>query len=170
MTLAEQMRARPRRLGRPVTSTATFEGQATTQENVNSALKTVDNGSLSYIDQQIASFSTSISAVFEPKVIAGSAAQFYRGNKTWSAVAISDVTGLSAALSGLSDAAAGKVAKSGDVMTGPLIMPSYLKAALPSASVNARSQIYVSDLTGGAEFCYSDGTSWRRMSDRSLVN
>lgn len=83
---------------------------------------------------------------------------------------ISQVVGLSDALSGLSIAAAGKVAKAGDTMTGPLVLPTYLKAALPDAATYARSMVHVSDLTGGAEFCYSDGTSWRRMSDRSLVN
>lgn len=84
--------------------------------------------------------------------------------------AINDIDGLSSALQGLSGATAGKVAKAGDTMTGPLIMPGYLKAALPSASANVRSMIYVSDLNGGAEFCFSDGTTWRRISDRSLVN
>ena len=84
--------------------------------------------------------------------------------------AINDITGLSSALSGLADAAAAKVAKAGDTMTGPLVLPTYLKAALPSVSTYARSMIYVSDLTGGAEFCYSDGTNWRRLSDRSMAN
>lgn len=83
---------------------------------------------------------------------------------------ISQVVGLSDALSGLSTAAAGKVAKAGDTMTGPLVMPTYLKAALPAVATFAQSFIYVSDLTGGAEFCYSDGTNWRRISDRSVAN
>lgn len=170
MILAEQIRNRGQRQGRPIASTGISAGQPTTQEDVNAAMKAVDGGMYAYINQQISAFSTSMAAVYEPKVSAGTAAQFYRGNKTWSAIAISDVTGLSASLSGLSDAAAAKVAKSGDVMTGPLVMPTYLKGALPSASTYARSQVYVSDLTGGAEFCYSDGASWRRMSDRSLVN
>lgn len=83
---------------------------------------------------------------------------------------INDIAGLSSALQGLSDAAAAKVAKAGDTMTGPLVMPTYLKAALPSVSTYARSFIYVSDLNGGAEFCFSDGTNWRRISDRSIAN
>lgn len=106
----------------------------------------------------------------EPTITAGTTGQFWRGDKTWQPISINDVTGLSSSLSGLSSAAAAKVAKAGDTMTGPLVMPTYLKAALPSASTFARSMIYVSDLTGGAEFCFSDGTNWRRMTDRSIAN
>lgn len=83
---------------------------------------------------------------------------------------ITQVVGLSDALSGLSAASSAKVAKTGDTMTGPLVMPTYLKVSLPSATTFERSFIYVSDLTGGAEFCYSDGTNWRRISDRSVAN
>lgn len=170
MILAEQIRNRGQRQARPVTSTGVSSGQPTTQENVNAAVKAVDAGTLAYVEQRLSSFSTSLALSYEPKVAAGTAAQFYRGNKTWSSVAISDVTGLSASLSGLSDAIAGKVAKSGDIMTGPLVQPGYSKTALPSVGSNARAMVYVTDLTGGAEFCYSDGTNWRRMSDRSIAN
>lgn len=183
--LAEQIRRRGRIQGIAATDLAS-------QSNVNEAAQRAEATQASLIDKRIQAFSTSLSAVYEPKIAVGSTNQYLRGDKTWQLIqqgdvsgltsalaskaasahihAINDISGLSSALSGLSDAAAAKVAKAGDTMTGPLIMPSYLKAALPSASSFARSLIYVSDLTGGAEFCYSDGSSWRRISDRSLAN
>lgn len=181
--LAEQVRRRGN------TSSST---DPVTQMDISAATKKAELSQAQLIDQRIQAFSTSLSAVYEPKISAGSANQYLRGDKTWQVIqqsdvsgltaalaskaasahihAINDITGLSSALSGLSDAAAAKVAKAGDTMTGPLIMPTYLKASLPSASTYAGSMVYVSDLTGGAEFCYSDGSNWRRLSDRSLAN
>ncbi len=163
-----------------------------TQADVSDATKRSEYSQESLLEERLQSFATSMAGTYEPKFSTGGSNEYLRGDKTWQVIqqsdvsgltaalaskaalvhihAINDITGLSAALSGLSDAAAAKVAKAGDTMTGPLVMPSYLKAALPSASTYARSLIYVSDLTGGAEFCYSDGTSWRRVSDRSLAN
>lgn len=43
-------------------------------------------------------------------------------------------------------------------------------ATLPSASANLWKTIVVTDLTGGAEACLSDGTNWRRYSDRSIAS
>jgi hypothetical protein len=42
-------------------------------------------------------------------------------------------------------------------------------ATLPSAATQA-GMIYVSDMAGGAEFAFSDGTDWRRMSDRTIAS
>lgn len=42
----------------------------------------------------------STTAFFEPAISPGTTAQFWRGDKTWQAIAINDVTGLSASLSG----------------------------------------------------------------------
>lgn len=161
--LAEQIRRRTR------TEASANPGTAT-HFNVNEAARRVEATQAELIDQRIQAFTTSLSATYEPKIAAGSSNQYLRGDKTWQLIAINDINGLSASLSGLSSSAASKVAKAGDAMTGPLIMPAYLKAALPSASSFARSMIYVGDLTGGAEFCYSDGSNWRRISDRSLAN
>lgn len=56
-------------------------------------------------------------------------------------------------------------------VNGAARIGSYAKADLPSASVNgAGSLVYVSDATGGSIVAFSDGTSWRRISDRSIVN
>lgn len=50
-----------------------------------------------------------------------------------------------------------------------LQLRSYAKASLPSAAT-AGQLIYVSDDTGGATPAFSDGTNWRRVSDRAIVS
>jgi hypothetical protein len=45
---------------------------------------------------------------------------------------------------------------------------SYTVATLPSAT-NVGQIIYVSDETGGAVIAFSDGTNWRRVTDRAIV-
>lgn len=54
-----------------------------------------------------------------------------------------------------------------------LAMPAFATstlAGLPAASSNQWRAIVVTDLTGGPEPCISDGTNWRRFSDRSIAN
>lgn len=54
---------------------------------------------------------------------------------------------------------------------GPVKMKSYLKTALPSASASgAGALIYVSNEAGGAVIAFSDGASWRRATDRTVVS
>ena len=50
----------------------------------------------------------------------------------------------------------------------PVKFPSYTVATLPTAT--AAQQIYVSDETGGAVMAFSDGTNWRRCTDRAIVS
>jgi hypothetical protein len=45
--------------------------------------------------------------------------------------------------------------------TGPLRLPTYTVASLPSASTFARCLIYVSDGSSNRRFAVSDGTAWR---------
>lgn len=52
---------------------------------------------------------------------------------------------------------------------GPVQLGVYAKAALPSASA-AGKIIYVSDDTGGAVLAFSDGTNWRRVTDRNVIS
>lgn len=47
-------------------------------------------------------------------------------------------------------------------------LPSYTVATLPAAT-GAGGLIYVSDETGGAVPAFSDGTNWRRVTDRTIV-
>jgi len=48
-------------------------------------------------------------------------------------------------------------------------LASYTVAELPDAST-ASGLIYVSDESGGAVPAFSDGTDWRRVTDRTVVS
>jgi len=50
-------------------------------------------------------------------------------------------------------------------------LPSYTVATLPVVpDVSEPSQIFVSDETGGSVPAFSDGTNWRRVTDRAIVS
>lgn len=51
----------------------------------------------------------------------------------------------------------------------PLALKQYSKSSLPSATTSGRL-IYVHDATGGSSVAYSDGSSWRRISDSTVIN
>jgi hypothetical protein len=53
---------------------------------------------------------------------------------------------------------------------GPVRVKSYTVAALPDATLGTGQCIYVSDETGGAVLAFSDGTNWRRATDRAVVS
>ena len=55
-------------------------------------------------------------------------------------------------------------------MAAPLILASYAVSTLPDASLYPRGLVYVSDETGGAIPAFSDGTNWRRFTDRAVVS
>ncbi len=49
-------------------------------------------------------------------------------------------------------------------------IPSYTVATLPAVPpADSPSLIYVSNETGGAVPAFSDGTNWRRVTDRTIV-
>lgn len=50
----------------------------------------------------------------------------------------------------------------------PVKLPSYTVATLPAQNTGA--MIYVSNETGGAVPAFSDGTNWRRVTDRAIVS
>lgn len=53
--------------------------------------------------------------------------------------------------------------------TGRLACESYTVATLPAATTAAQI-IYVSNEAGGAVLAFSDGTNWRRVTDRAIVS
>lgn len=57
-----------------------------------------------------------------------------------------------------------------EAMTGPLSLMSYTVAGLPAAADYEGAAVYVSDETGGAVLAFSDGTDWRRSTDRAVVS
>lgn len=50
------------------------------------------------------------------------------------------------------------------------VLNTYTVGALPNAATNVRGMIYVSNETGGAVPAFSDGTNWRRVTDRAIVS
>jgi len=57
-----------------------------------------------------------------------------------------------------------------DEISGPTPLPSYTVLTLPDVVAYARVMIYVSDETGGPVPAFSDGTNWRRVTDRNIVS
>lgn len=56
------------------------------------------------------------------------------------------------------------------VATGPRGLRSYTVGTVPTASSFPNSDIYVSDESGGAVSAFSDGTNWRRSTDRAIIS
>lgn len=54
--------------------------------------------------------------------------------------------------------------------SAPVILATYVKTALPSASVFKDGMIIVSNDTGGLTPAFSDGTNWRRVADRNIIS
>lgn len=55
-------------------------------------------------------------------------------------------------------------------MTAPLLNFEVTVATLPDATIWEGATIYVSDETGGSIIAFSDGTNWRRLTDRAIVS
>lgn len=53
---------------------------------------------------------------------------------------------------------------------GPVGLKSYTVATVPSAATVAGQIIYVSNESGGAVPAFSDGTNWRRVTDRAVIS
>jgi hypothetical protein len=52
----------------------------------------------------------------------------------------------------------------------PIRLASYTVDTLPAAGESSAGLIYVSDEAGGAVPAFSDGTNWRRVTDRAIVS
>jgi hypothetical protein len=57
-----------------------------------------------------------------------------------------------------------------EAMGAPFRSASYTVATLPDATLYLGAMIYVSNESGGAILAFSDGTDWRRVSDRAIVS
>lgn len=57
-----------------------------------------------------------------------------------------------------------------DIANGPTPLPSFAVAEVPDAAVFEGHMIYVSDEAGGAVPAFSDGTTWRRVTDRAVIS
>jgi hypothetical protein len=64
----------------------------------------------------------------------------------------------------------GLIVTSGIIQPDSLILPTKTVAQLANLSANPAAQfVYCSDESGGAVPAFSDGTNWRRVTDRSIV-
>ena len=50
------------------------------------------------------------------------------------------------------------------------VLSTYTVTTLPDAAMWVRGLIYVSNEAGGAVPAFSDGTNWRRVTDRAVVS
>lgn len=57
-----------------------------------------------------------------------------------------------------------------EVLGVALKLMSYTVSTVPSASSYTGFMIYVSDESGGAVPAFSDGTDWRRTTDRAIIS
>lgn len=56
-----------------------------------------------------------------------------------------------------------------EAMTGPMVLKTYVKTALPLATSYTNGLIIVSNDVGGLTPAFSDGTNWRRVADRAII-
>lgn len=57
----------------------------------------------------------------------------------------------------------------GQPQAAPISLPAFSKTKLPSAKEGKFHMILVSDEVGGSIPAFSDGTNWRRVTDRAIV-
>lgn len=57
-----------------------------------------------------------------------------------------------------------------NLLGNAVILPTFTVATLPTASEVTGGMIYVSDESGGAVPAFSDGSNWRRTTDRAIVS
>lgn len=60
--------------------------------------------------------------------------------------------------------------RTGGVTGAARPLPAYAVADLPDATAYPYHLVYVTDETGGAQPAASDGTNWRRLTDRAIVS
>ena len=87
---------------------------------------------------------------------------------------VDEAVGIQNDLGSVSEAASvtinlGSLTVSGILTPSTLIAPSYTVSTLPSPTIPAQI-IFVSDESGGAVMAFSDGTNWRRFTDRVIVS
>ena len=65
----------------------------------------------------------------------------------------------------------GNINVSGSITAAlPIVTATYTVGTVPSAVTYARGLIYVSNEAGGAVIAFSDGTNWRRVTDRAIIS
>lgn len=62
------------------------------------------------------------------------------------------------------------MADGSEVPTAPMMLKPYLKAVLPDVLLYKDGIIIVTDDVGGRVQAFSDGTNWRRVTDRAVIS
>lgn len=125
---------------------------------------------------------------FGPRVTEAGANKFPAFSQYWSATNRDDPTDLNYIFNvdnvgGLDAAITFKTPNGGDIVfkpgpsggravfDAPVTLRSYTVATAPNASLSgAAALIYVSNETGGPVLAFSDGTNWRRVTDRASIS
>ncbi len=55
-------------------------------------------------------------------------------------------------------------------LTNVVPLPQYTVATVPTAGSFTGGMIFVTDETGGSIPAFSDGTDWRRVTDRAIIS
>jgi hypothetical protein len=63
----------------------------------------------------------------------------------------------------------GFIVVTGLIYPTQFVLPSFSVSSLPSVNP-AGQMLFVTDETGGAVPAFSDGTNWRRVTDRQIVS
>ena len=87
---------------------------------------------------------------------------------------LSDAGSVTADLGSLTDSVFtiydwGTIATSGMVYPDQFVLPSYTISTLPTVQIGGQ-MLYVSNESGGAVVAFSDGTNWRRVTDRVILS
>lgn len=69
----------------------------------------------------------------------------------------------------LADTVNALVERTGGPVFTAMRLPSYAKASLPAAAAWVGALIFVADDVGGSIPAFSDGSDWRRVSDRAII-
>ena len=64
----------------------------------------------------------------------------------------------------------GPIVSRAELPPEPVALVAFSKTALPAAGKHKQILIYVTDEAGGAVPAFSDGTNWRRVTDRAIVS
>lgn len=81
-----------------------------------------------------------------------------------------DVQGVSGYLATLYAALLGNLSQISAAVNKHPLMDEVTVAKLPDAGSNRGRMVFVADEAGGAVPAFSDGTDWRRVTDRAIVS
>lgn len=113
---------------------------------------------------------TSTSMFLLPSLAGAGALTVYGAAALLSTLAVTGALTGSSTIRGTALGAGAAALATGINSAGPVVVGTFTVATLPSASTYARGIIWVSDASGGAKPCISDGTNWKIITLGSTVS